>query len=56
MPDDVYEGLKRDLRSIVEMPDAAKRSMILKGPVEFDPVDQTVSELQLLRHHGDGPR
>jgi hypothetical protein len=47
MPEDVYEGLKRDLRSIVELPDSAKRSMILKGPVEFDPTDQTVSELQL---------
>ena len=48
MPDPVYDALKNDLRSIVEMPDAAKRSMILKGSVDFDPVDQTVSELQLL--------
>jgi hypothetical protein len=48
MPDEVFEALKRDLRAIVEMPDAAKRSMILKGPVGFTPTDQPVDDLQLL--------
>jgi hypothetical protein len=46
-PDEVYEALKRDLRSIVEMPDAAKRSLILKGPVEFDSTASTPAEMQL---------
>lgn len=48
IPDDVYENLKRDLRNIVEVPDSVKRSMILKGPVEFDPTDSTMSEMQML--------
>lgn len=48
IPPDVYEQLKRDLRSIVEVPDSQKRSMILQGPVEFDATDSTISDMKLL--------
>lgn len=48
LPPDVYEQLKRDLRSIVEVPDSQKRSMILAGPVEFDATDSTISDMKLL--------
>lgn len=48
IPEEQYQGLVRDLRSVVEMPDAAKRSLVLKGPVEFDQTAQAPAEMQLL--------
>ena len=48
IPEDVYLTLTRDLRSIVEMPDAAKRSMVLRGPIEFTATAKDPGDMQLL--------
>ena len=48
IPEDVYLTLTRDLRNIVEMPDAAKRSMVLRGPIEFTATAKDPGDMQLL--------
>jgi len=48
IPDEAYKGLVRDMRSILEDPNAAKRTLVLKGAVEFEPTAMNPSELGIL--------
>jgi phage portal protein BeeE len=48
IPDDKFQQLVRDFRTIVEQPDAAKRVNILQGPVDFVRSAANPQELQLL--------
>jgi len=48
IPDDTFHAMVSDLRSVTEMPDAAKRSLVLKGPVEFQPTSATADALKLI--------
>lgn len=48
IPEDKYQQLVRDLRSISEMPDASKRSLVLQGPVGFTPTGSDPEKLELL--------
>lgn len=45
IPDDKYDQVVRDFRTIAELPDAAKRTIILQGPVDFTPTAANMSEL-----------
>jgi len=47
IPDDQFQQLQRDIRTVVEQPDAARRSLILSGPIEFDRTSASPSELDL---------
>ena len=47
IPDDQYEQLKRDLRNISEDPNAARRALVLKGPIEYTKTTATPTELNL---------
>jgi phage portal protein BeeE len=48
IPDDKFQLLVREFRNLVEAPDAAKRTTILQGPVDFTPTSANPSELNLL--------
>lgn len=48
IPDDKFQALVREFRNLVEAPDAAKRTTILQGPVDFTPTAANPSELNLL--------
>ncbi len=48
IPDEAYQGLVRDLRSIMEDPNAAKRTLVLKGPVEFTETAMKPGDMQSL--------
>jgi HK97 family phage portal protein len=41
------EQLQRDVRNIVELPDASKRTLVASGPLEFTPTAQKATDLQL---------
>jgi phage portal protein BeeE len=45
IPDDKFAQIVRDLRTVAEMPDAAKRMTILQGAVDFTPTSANMSEL-----------
>lgn len=47
IPDDQFDQLSKDLRTVVERPDAARRNLILRGPIEFDRTTASPSELDL---------
>jgi len=47
IPEDQYEQLKRDLRNISEDPNAARRALVLKGPIEYTKTTATPTELNL---------
>jgi phage portal protein BeeE len=47
IPEEQYQAIVRDLRSIVEMPDASKRSLVLKGPVQFTETAASPADLRL---------
>lgn len=48
IPDEQFQQLVRDIRTISEAPDAAKRMLVLKGPIEFTTTASTMSELQVI--------
>lgn len=48
LPDDKFQQLVRDFRTINEMPDAARRTNILQGPVDFNRTAATLGELELI--------
>lgn len=43
--DDVYDRLVKDWRTVVEMPDAAKRTIIARAPIDFTPTAQDMKAL-----------
>lgn len=43
-----FEQLKRDVRTIAESPDSARRMLILQGPVDYTPATANVNELALV--------
>ena len=47
LEDAVYSQLVRDIRTISEAPDAAKRMLILRGPVEYKEAAASLSDLDL---------
>jgi SPP1 gp7 family putative phage head morphogenesis protein len=47
LEDQVYSQLVRDIRTISEAPDAAKRMLILRGPVEYKEAAASLSDLDL---------
>ena len=47
LPDDKFQQLVRDFRTINELPDAAKRLNILQGPVDFLPTAANMHDLLL---------
>lgn len=48
MPQDVFDTLEKQLRNMNDDPDAARRSMILKGPIDFTPTAATPEQLDLV--------
>jgi hypothetical protein len=48
IPDEKFQALVREFRNLVEAPDAAKRTTILQGPIDFTPTAANPSELNLL--------
>lgn len=48
IPDETYQALVRDLRSIMEDPNAAKRTLVLKGPVSFTETAMPPGDMQTL--------
>ncbi len=48
LPDDKFQQLVRDFRTINELPDAAKRTNIIQGPIDFNRTSATPEELQLI--------
>lgn len=48
LDDAVYHQLVRDIRTIAEAPDAAKRMLILRGPVEYTQSSASLSDLDLV--------
>ncbi len=48
MSQEVYDQLVLDLRSAADAPDSARRTNILRGPVEFHQMSATPSELDLV--------
>ena len=46
--DDKFQALVREFRNVVEQPDAAKRTTILQGPIDFNKTAADPSELNLL--------
>lgn len=48
IPEEAYQGLVRDMRTILEDPNAAKRTMVLKGPLEFTPTSMSPSDINIL--------
>jgi hypothetical protein len=48
LDDAVYRQLVRDIRTISEAPDAAKRMLILRGPVEYKEAAVSPSDLDLV--------
>lgn len=49
MEDEPYKQLVRDVRTIAEAPDAAKRMLILRGPIEHKDAAATLADLDLVR-------
>lgn len=49
MPDEAYKQLVRDVRTIGESPDAAKRMLILKAPVDYTQSSASFNDLDLWR-------
>lgn len=48
IPDDKFQQLVRDFRTINELPDAAKRTNIIQGPIDFTRQAATLEELDLI--------
>lgn len=48
LQDDKFQQLVRDFRTINELPDAARRTNILQGPVDFNRTAATMGELELI--------
>ena len=48
LPPDVFATLEKELRSAQEAPDAYRRSIILRGPVDYTPNAATPQELDLV--------
>lgn len=48
LPDDKFQQLVRDFRTINDLPDAAKRTNIIQGPIDFNRTSATPQELQLI--------
>lgn len=48
IPDDQFQALVREFRNLVEAPDAAKRTTILQGPVDFTPMAANPDDLELI--------
>jgi phage portal protein BeeE len=47
LPPDIFAQLEKDLRAANEHPDATRRSIILRGPIDATPVAATPAELDL---------
>src|SRR4029077_470170 len=47
IPDEKFQTLVREVRNVSEAPDAAKRTTIMQGPIDFTPTAAKPSELQL---------
>ena len=47
IPDDKFAQIVRDMRTIQELPDAAKRVTVLQGPIDFTPTAADMNELRL---------
>jgi HK97 family phage portal protein len=47
MPDEVFESLTASMRNIAEIPDAHKRNVVTKGPIDFQPQGSTSEEMGL---------
>jgi phage portal protein BeeE len=48
LPPDVFQQLEKDLRAANEHPDATRRSVILRGPIDFTPTAATPEQLDLV--------
>jgi phage portal protein BeeE len=48
MPDNVYQDLLRDFRNAAESPDAAKRLVVAKGPLDWKQTTATPQQLQMV--------
>lgn len=48
IPDERYVALVREFRNLVELPDAAKRTTILQGPIDFTPTAASPDDLDLI--------
>src|SRR3990172_3131968 len=48
IPDEKFKALVNEFRNVNEAPDAAKRTTILQGPVDFTPTAADPSELNLV--------
>lgn len=48
IPDENFQALVREFRNVTEAPDAAKRTTILQGPIEFTPTAASPLDLSLL--------
>lgn len=48
LPDDKFQQLVRDFHTINELPDAARRTNIVQGPIDFNRTAATLSELELI--------
>jgi hypothetical protein len=48
IPDETYQALVRDLRNIMEDPNAAKRTLVLKGPVDFTQTAMAPGDMKSL--------
>lgn len=45
--EEAFKSIQRDLRAVSDMPDASKRSLVLKGPMEFTETSNTPGQLDL---------
>jgi phage portal protein BeeE len=48
IPDLIYQQLTRDLRTVADSPNAAKRMTVIQGPVDFNRTAATPTEIGLL--------
>ncbi len=48
IPQDQFEQLQKDVRTIAESPDASRRALLLKGPIEFTRTGANPAELDLV--------
>jgi hypothetical protein len=47
IPDEKFQTLVREVRNVAEAPDAAKRTTIMQGPIDFTPTAVAPKDLQL---------
>lgn len=48
IPDNVYQQMVRDLRTVNDQPDSARHMIVMQGPIDFTRTTATAAELDLL--------